>query len=63
MSEVILSCPASREKKAMSQRRRTQLVEWAFRLLLVAFVALWVIYPPQTATPMAPAGTLAATRG
>lgn len=35
----------------MSDKRQAQIVDWAFRLLIVAFVGLWVIYPPHKAVP------------
>ena len=43
----------------MSTKRNIHVLEWGFRLLIVAFLALWVVYPPHRTGPQAPASTTA----
>ncbi|KAF0230536.1 MAG: hypothetical protein FD175_1488 [Beijerinckiaceae bacterium] len=31
----------------MTPERPIQLIDWAFRLLIVAMTALWLIFPPE----------------
>jgi hypothetical protein len=33
----------------MSQRRQTHLIDWGFRLLIVAMTILWLVFPPRGA--------------
>lgn len=35
----------------MSSPRRNAALEWGFRLLLLAGIALWVVFPPHGAKP------------
>jgi hypothetical protein len=37
----------------MSSPRRSAALEWGFRLLLLAGIALWVAFPPHGAKPAA----------
>jgi hypothetical protein len=53
MSERIADHLQTRQESTMSDDHKVQRLEWAFRLLIVAFVALWVVYPPHKATPTA----------
>jgi hypothetical protein len=35
----------------MADDPNTARLDWGYRLLLVAIVALWVVYPPHKASP------------
>lgn len=59
MSEVILHGHQNAKERVMSDDPKTQRLEWGFRLLIMAFVALWVIYPPHRAAPTATASIAA----
>jgi len=41
----------------MSPRRRLDLIEWGFRLLIVALVGLWLLAPPARIGERGPAAT------
>lgn len=62
MSEIATGSPRNRQEVPVNQKRNEQRLDWGFRLLIVAFVALWVIYPPHKASPTATVSTIAGTK-
>lgn len=61
MSEITTDLPRDRQEPAMNDKRNERRLEWGFRLLIIAFVALWVIYPPHKAAPTATVSTAIGT--
>ena len=62
MSDITTDSTLNRQERRMNDKRNEQRLEWGFRLLIVAFVALWVIYPPHKAAPTATVSTIAGTK-
>ena len=61
MSDIPTDLPRNRQESSMNDKRNERRLEWGFRLLIVAFVALWVIYPPHKATPTTTVSTTTGT--
>lgn len=62
MSDISKDSALNRQEPSINNKRNEQRLDWGFRLLIVAFVALWVIYPPHKAAPTATVSTIAGTK-
>lgn len=45
----------------MSEKRHSLLIDWGFRLVIVALAILWLVYPPRSAETALEAEKPAAT--